>query len=87
MSKLSNIPKGFFYHFVSPIFGRIWNGKNRYVNVIYYHDIVHDEGFSFMRTNINVFKRQMEWLKQENYETLRFDDLDKDHVKFCKNVF
>lgn len=82
MSKLSNISTGFFYHFVAPVFGCLWNGKNRYVNVIYYHDIVHDDGFSFMRTNIDVFKRQMEWLNREGYETLRFDDLDEEHIKF-----
>lgn len=69
---------------IIPAIGRLFNYKNKYVNVIYYHDIVHDEGYSFMRTNIDVFKRQMEWLKREGYESLRFDDLDEKHIKFCK---
>lgn len=69
---------------VVPFFGRLCNSKNKYVNVIYYHDIVRDEGFSYMRTNISVFKQQMEWLVSKGYETLRFDDLDDDSIRFKK---
>ena len=54
------------------------------MNVIYYHDIVRGEGFSFMRTNINVFKNQMEWLKNHGYETFRFDDLNDCTIRFRK---
>lgn len=79
--KVSNL---FFFRFVSPVFGRLSIHNNKYVNVIYYHDIVQDEGFSFMRTNIDVFKKQMEWLIKEGYETLRFDDLDEESIKFRK---
>lgn len=71
------------YH-VIPFFGRLCNSRNKYVNVIYYHDIVHDEGDSYMRTNIDVFKQQMLWLFNNGYETVRFDDLDDEHVCFRK---
>lgn len=67
-----------------PAVGRLFNFKNKYVNVVYYHDIVREEGYSFMQTNIDVFKRQMEWLVSKGYETLRFDDLNDDTLMFKK---
>lgn len=67
---------------IVPFFGKIYNKKNKYVNVIYYHDIVEDGGDSYMRTNKKVFIQQMFWLAANNYETLRFDDLDEEHLKF-----
>lgn len=71
------------YHII-PFFGMLCNSRNKYVNVIYYHDIVRDEGDSYMRTNIDVFKQQMFWLFNKGYETVRFDDLDDEHVRFNK---
>ena len=67
---------------IVPFVGSLTVARNRYVNVIYYHDIVCGEGDTFMRTNINVFKQQMEWLVKDGYETLRFDDLDENRIKF-----
>ncbi len=67
-----------------PLIGRMMLQNNIYVNVIYYHDIVRDKGYSFMRTNIGVFKHQMEWLAKNGYETLRFDDLNVDTLRFKK---
>lgn len=72
------------YRLLCPLVGNIGLSKNHYVNVIYYHDIVKREGNSFMRTNIDVFKRQMEWLVKQQYETLRFDDLRGEHLMFKK---
>ena len=58
--------------------------RNKFINVFYYHDIVRDNGYSFMRTNIDVFKHQMEWLVSKGYETLRFDDLNEETLMFKK---
>lgn len=84
MSKLIESFKRVFYSIFCPIIGGLMPYKNKYVNVIYYHDIVRDNGYSFMRTNIDVFKHQMEWLTRKGYETLRFDDLNDDSIKFKK---
>lgn len=67
-----------------PFFGWLFISKNKYVNVIYYHDIVHDEGDTYMRTNIEVFTGQMLWLSKNGYETVRFDELDGEHIRFKK---
>lgn len=77
--------KRFAYNNIIPLIGRLNVGRNRFVNVIYYHDIVQGEGQSFMRTNIDVFKRQMEYIAKNGYNTLRFDELNEgDNVKFEK---
>ena len=69
---------------IVPIIGHMFCSRNKYCNVIYYHDIVSGEGYSYMKTNLEVFKRQMEWLSREGYETLRFDDLDEERIRFKK---
>ena len=80
-----NIIKRFAYNHAIPAIGHLLVGKNELCNVIYYHDIVRDEGYSFMRTNIEVFKRQMQFIADNGYETLRFDDLDNpDKMSFRK---
>lgn len=71
-----NPVKKFAYEYIIPMLGKVFRSKNKFVNVIYYHDIVKDDGNSFMKTNIDVFKRQMEYIAVNGYETLRFDDLD-----------
>lgn len=75
---------GFIDYHIIPLFGMLYGSRNKYVNVIYYHDIVRDEGDSYMRTNINAFTRQMTWLSKKGYETVRFDDLKNDRVSFKK---
>ncbi len=67
--------KKVIYNYGIPLIGRLFHKKNKYINVIYYHDIVDGEGYSFMRTNFEVFKRQMEYIAQNGYTTVRFDDL------------
>lgn len=65
-----------------PFVGKILVWKNKYCNVIYYHDIVDGEGYSYMKTNYDVFVSQMLYLKENGYETLRFDDLNDETIKF-----
>ena len=74
----------FFVRDIIPLIGRIFRHRNKFINVIYYHDIVRDNGYSFMRTNHKVFERQMEWLVREGYETLRFDDIEESNVRYKK---
>ncbi len=78
--------KKIVYNKCIPFIGRMMPSKNRYCNVIYYHDIVQGEGHSFMRTNIELFKKQMQLLAENGVETLRFDDLaDTEKQLFRKN--
>lgn len=80
-----NAVKKLVYNYVIPALGRVMVGKNKYVNVIYYHDIVDGESESFMRTNIDLFKRQMQYIADQGFETVRFDDLqNEDMLKFKK---
>lgn len=74
--------KKIIYNYVIPVVGRIMRYNNRYINVIYYHDIVKECGKSFMRTNINVFKEHMQYLKDKGYQTLRFDDLNSTTIAY-----
>jgi len=75
----------FIFYNVFPLFGRIWLNKNVYCNVIYYHDIVIDKGETYMRTNIEVFKKQMQYIADNGYETIRFDDFqNQDKLLFKK---
>ncbi len=75
MSITKKIVQVIDYHLI-PIFGKLCLSKNKYCNVIYYHDIVTGEGFSYMRTEKDVFIQQMNYLADNGYETLIFDDLD-----------
>lgn len=77
-----NSIKRLVYNYGIPFVGRILRGNNKFVNVIYYHDIVRDEGYSFMRTNIDVFKRQMKYIAKCGYKTLCFDDLNDKTLKY-----
>ena len=67
--------KRLIYQYGIPFIGRLYNGRNKYINVIYYHDIVRGKGKSFQQTNIDVFKRQMRYIVSHGFTTLRFDDL------------
>ena len=84
MNQIIHFSKRLFYSIFCPIIGRLMLHRNKFINVFCYHDIVRDNGYSFMRTNINVFKHQMEWLVKNGYETLRFDDLNVDTLRFKK---
>ena len=57
--------------------------KNKYINVIYYHDIVKGSGYASQQTNIDLFKKQMQYIKDNGYKTFTFDELDSDdNVKY-----
>ena len=72
-----NLFKKALYKHAIPLLGRVKLKNNRYINVIYYHDVVLGEGDSYMRMNVNKFKQQMRAIKQAGYQTLLFSDLDK----------
>lgn len=74
--------KKLIYNYGIPLVGRMCHSKNKLVNVIYYHDVVKGEGYSFMRINIDVFKCQMEYIATHGYKTLRFDELDDKTIKY-----
>lgn len=74
--------KKILFQYGIPFIGRLCYSKNKYVNVIYYHDIVQGKGNSFQQTNINVFKRQMEYIASHGYKTFRFDDLNNETIKY-----
>ena len=72
---------------IFPLLGRILMWKNKYINVIYYHDIVKGPNEGCMRMNIDLFKKQMNYIADNRYETLRFDELeDEKQVSFKKKI-
>lgn len=70
--------KSILYRKAIPFLGLLNRGQNRFVNVIYYHDVVPAKGESYMRINIDLFRQQMEYIAQKGYKTTRFDDFDQD---------
>lgn len=73
------------YEICAPMIGRLLVHKNKYCNVIYYHDIVQGGGYSYMQINIEKFKRQMLFIKKAGFETIRFDDFNNpDNLDFKK---
>lgn len=80
-----NSIKRLVYNYLIPFVGKLYVGKNKCVNVIYYHDIVKGQGESFMRTNKDLFEKHMRYIVENGYKTLRFDELnDKENLKFEK---
>ena len=71
-----NCVKKVMFNKVLPILGSYFKKKNKYINVIYYHDIVNGEGYGSQRTNIELFKKQMRYIKDNGYKTFTFDELD-----------
>ena len=74
--------KKLIYNIGIPFVGRMLRCNNKLVNVIYYHDIVKSEGRSYQQTNIDVFKRQMEYIANHGYKSLRFDELNDETIKY-----
>jgi len=70
-----NVIKKFVFERVIPLIGKICIGRNKYINVIYYHDIVTTRGEGCMEMNVDVFKSQMRYIAEHNIKTLRFDDM------------
>lgn len=71
-----NCVKKVIFNKALPILGSCFKKKNKYINVIYYHDIVNGEGYGSQRTNIELFKKQMRYIKDNGYKTFTFDELD-----------
>ena len=75
----------FFIDKIVPVFGRVFVWRNKYCNVIYYHDVVDDCGGTCMYINVDKFKDQMKSLKEQGFEFLRFDDFsNKENTRFKK---
>ena len=70
-----NFLKKIIYCNVIPTIGVCLRGKNKFINVIYYHDIVDGEGMSFMKTPIELYKQQMEFIARKGLKTYTFDEL------------
>lgn len=77
-----NTIKKIIYSYVIPTIGKLHSRKNKIINVIYYHDIVQGTGESFQKTNIDIFKQQMNYLVDKGYKTLRFDDLNEESLRY-----
>lgn len=71
-----NIVKKIIYNNVIPFTGALLKSKNKYINVIYYHDIVKGSGSGAQQTNIDIFKNHMEYISNNGYITYTFDDLE-----------
>lgn len=74
--------KKFVYNYGIPVVGRMLRSNNKLINVIYYHDVVRSDGRSYQQTNIEIFKRQMEYIANHGYKTLRFDELNEESIKY-----
>ena len=83
-----NFIKRLVFKYGIPAIGQLLGYRNKYVNVIYYHDVVDGEGETFMRMGFDTFKKQMEYLVSQGYTTCRFDDLksEKDYCFAPKRV-
>ena len=71
-----NILKRIAYKNIVPVVGSLLKNKNKYINVIYYHDIIEGEGNNAQHTNVETFKKQMEYLVSKGYKTITFDDIE-----------
>jgi len=81
-----NVFKRVVFERLIPVIGKIFVGCNKYVNVIYYHDIVTSQGDACMEMNVDVFKSQMRYIAEHKIETLRFDEMGIDVCeKFERN--
>ena len=76
-----NFIKRLAYKYAIPVIGRLLRYRNKYVNVIYYHDVLDGEGESFMRIGFETFKKQMEYLASQGYTTCRFDDFQSEKIQ------
>lgn len=71
---------------LSPFIGQPFCRKNE-IPVIYYHSIVEKGGKSYSHTDLNVFKSHMQFLKDNKYETLLFDEVTPDFKNTSKNKY
>lgn len=70
-----------FFYLLSHFF------KNDQLKLIYYHDVVSNNGYSYMQITTQKFYTQMRYLKDNEYITLNYNDLDnKQYDDEKKNV-
>lgn len=72
-----NFIKRTIYEYIIPPIGKLKVKHNHYINVIYYHDIVSTDGYSYMQMTEDYFRQQMDWIKKEDYQTYTFSELDE----------
>lgn len=75
-----NFVKKLVYAYGIPWLGKIKKKNNKYINVIYYHDIVRDGGKGAQYTDIEIFKQQMKYLQDKGYTTFTFNELDNKSI-------
>ena len=77
--------KRMLFNNIIPLVGSLFCGRNKYINVIYYHDIVDGEGRGSQETNLEIFKSHMRYIKNNGYTTYTFEELDyNENLKFDK---
>lgn len=67
-----------------PFVGAMFKFCNKFINVIYYHDIVSGEGYGSQKTNIELFKKQIQYIASNGYKTYTFDELNDKNILFDK---
>lgn len=81
-----NLIKTMVFNNGVPMVGRLFRRKNKYINVIYYHDIVQGKGYGSQKTNIDIFKKHIQYLKDKGYRTYTFDELENNVEYSNKSV-
>lgn len=76
MTKKLNLVKSIVYQTALPAAGKVLCNRNQFINCIYYHDIVPENGYSYMRINKSLFEKQMRYLAEKGYRTYLFHELD-----------
>lgn len=72
-----NKKKYFVYKWIIPLIGRLYLNRSEMIRVIYYHDVVLGDGGTYDKISFENFKKQMNWLLSNGYETLKFGHLEK----------
>lgn len=82
-----NTLKACVYRKIIPSIGSAFISRNKFINTIYYHDVVKGRGNSFMCINEDTFKNQMLYLIKCGYQTKNFVDLSTpENCKWKKNT-
>lgn len=68
--------KKLIYEKAIPVMGIVKESNNKFVQVVYYHDVVNQNGSSYIKINVDLFKKQMLYIKENGYKTLLFSELD-----------
>ena len=78
----------YIYNLFRSFIGILMLHKNKYCNVIYFHDVVNEGGYSYMKIEKQRFISLINYLVDNDYNTLKFDDLNDDNnLKFKrKNI-